>query len=95
MNDHDTRAAVTDTAFEFPCRFPVKAMTRAGDGYVNDVIEAVREHAAVDPDNGVTLRDSRNGRYQSVTVTVTVESRDHLERIYTAVNALDAVLMTL
>ena len=86
---------MTETAFDFPCRFPVKAMTRSGEAHVGSVLETVRAHAEFDAEADVSVRDSRNGRYQAVTVTITAVSRDQLDRLYTAVNALDAVVMTL
>lgn len=85
---------MTETVFYFPCRFPVKVMTRAGGRHVRAVVETIRVHAEITEDD-VSVRDSRNGRYQAVTVTITAESRDQLDRVYTDVNALDAVMMTL
>lgn len=80
---------------EFPCRWPVKAMTRAADGALARVVDTVARHVGEFDREEVSVRPSRNGRYQSVTVIVEAESRAQLERIYTELRALDAVVMTL
>jgi hypothetical protein len=46
-------------------------------------------------DDDVSVRLSRNGSYKSITITVRVHSRDHLEAIYQDLRALDSVVMTL
>lgn len=79
----------------FPCRYPVKAMVHAKPSAHYAVLERIAEHAPFDHDEDVSLKASRNGRYQSMTVTVAVDSREQLERIYAELHALDAVLMTL
>lgn len=83
------------SALQFPCRYPVKAMTRTGGGAADLVLEAVGRHAPGFDRNLVTVRNSRNGRFQSITVVVEAESRAQLEAIYTEISALDTVVMTL
>lgn len=80
---------------EFPCRYPVKAMTRSHDQAVGRVVDAVAA-AGVEPErDSITIRPSRNGRFQSVTVVVRADSRDQLEDAYQRLRALDIVVMTL
>jgi len=84
-----------DTLFDFPCRFPVKAMGRDADDFEATVVGIVRRHA---PDLGkgaVSLQPSRGGRFVSVTVTITATSRDQLDAIYNDLAAHDQVLMAL
>ncbi|TVQ28483.1 MAG: DUF493 domain-containing protein [Wenzhouxiangella sp.] len=80
---------------EFPCTYPVKAMVRTGPGVREQILETVGRHANLSESEDVRIRPSRTGRYESVTVTVTADSRDHLERIYTELRALDVVVMML
>lgn len=80
---------------EFPCRFPVKAMTRAERGATAAVLEAVRRHAGEVADDVVTVRSSRNGHYLSVTVVIEAVSREQLDAIYRDITAMDAVVMAL
>ena len=81
----------------FPCRFPIKAMGRAGADLEDTVRALVGEHAreAALPDGAVRVTQSRNGRFVSVTVTVWATSRAQLDAIYRALHGHNDVLMTL
>ncbi|ABI55533.1 YbeD family protein [Alkalilimnicola ehrlichii MLHE-1] len=84
-----------NTPLEFPCRFPIKAMGRA-EADIEALVRAVlTEH--LDRPEQVELRvsESRNGRFVSVTATITAHSRPQLDAIYRALHAEEAILMTL
>lgn len=84
-----------DGALAFPCRYPVKAMTRAREKALEQVISAISEQG-VDPDHdSVRVRPSRNGRFQSITVEVHAHTREQLEAVYAGLRRLDVVVMTL
>jgi len=83
------------TLLEFPCRFPIKAMGQDDGDFEALVLELVRKHV---PDLGeavVHRRGSQNGKYLSVTVTVTATSREQLDNIYRELTACEQVLMAL
>jgi len=82
-------------ALEFPCRYPVKAMTRASSEALEEVMTAISDHGAESDRDSVTVRTSRNGRYQSITVEIEARSRDQLEAVYAGLQRLEIVLMTL
>lgn len=84
-----------DGALEFPCRYPVKAMTHAREHALDQVITAMTTQGAEPDRASVTVRPSRNGRFQSITVEVQAQSRTHLESVYSSLRALDVVVMTL
>ena len=84
-----------DTLLEFPCEFPIKVMGRSDVDLHSLVIELVRKHAPDLDESAVTRRDSRQGNYVSLTVTVNATSKAQLDKIYLELNASDAVLMTL
>lgn len=82
-------------ALEFPCRYPVKAMTHAREKALNQVMTTIAEQG-VEPDpDSVRVRPSRNGRFQSITVEVHAQSRIQLESVYERLRELDVVVMTL
>ena len=82
-------------ALEFPCRYPVKAMTHARAAALDQVMTAAMA-AGVNPDpDSVKVRPSRNGRFQSITFEVHARSRAQLESVYASLRALDVVVMTL
>jgi putative lipoic acid-binding regulatory protein len=84
-----------DTLFDFPCRFPVKAMGRDENDFETTVVGIVRRHAPDLGEGAVTTQPSRNGRFVSVTVTFTATSPDQLDAIYADLTAHDQVLMAL
>jgi len=84
-----------DTLLEFPCEFPIKVMGRSDVDLQALVLELVRKHAPDLDESNITRRDSRQGNYISLTVSVTATSKEQLDRIYLELNASDAVVMTL
>jgi len=79
----------------FPCRYPVKALTRSREQALARVVEAIAAVGARPDTDNVTVRPSRNGRFQSITVEVEADSRAVLEAVYARLRALDIVVMTL
>lgn len=77
----------------FPCRYPVKAMCETGA--CSAVLDVVARHIDFCPESDVRTRLSRNGRFESITVTVEVQTRDKLELLYAELRRLDAVKMML
>lgn len=88
-------AGADDSPLEFPCRWPIKAMVEAGEGALHDVLAVIQRHAHLPGEDDVSIRPSRHGRYESITVVIEAQSRRHLEIIYTEIRALDVVKMTL
>ncbi|HEX22492.1 MAG TPA: DUF493 domain-containing protein [Chromatiales bacterium] len=84
-----------DSAIEFPCDFPVKAMGLASKTLHLTVLEIVRKHAPDTADTALKTRPSSNGKYVSVTVTVHATSQTQLDAIYTDLTASEQVLMAL
>lgn len=80
---------------EFPCVFPIKAMGRAGDDFSSLVTTIVFAHAEPYAGEAVTVRDSGEGNFQSVTVTIVATSREQLDRIYQDLTDCEQVLMAL
>lgn len=84
-----------ESAFEFPCDFPIKAMGHASGNFEITVLEIVRRHAPDLTEGAFKSRPSANGKYLSVTVTIRAESKDQLDAIYLELTACDKVLMAL
>jgi putative lipoic acid-binding regulatory protein len=84
-----------DGELTFPCRFPVKAMTHTREQALDQVLAALATlDVGVDHET-VTIRPSRNGRFQSITIEVDVDSRPTLEAVYARLRELEIVVMTL
>ena len=85
-----------DQLFDFPCRFPIKAMGRAAHPTLVEEVEAlVRRHAPDLEPGSATTSASAKGNYLSVTVTITAHSRAQLDAIYLDLNAHEHIVMTL
>lgn len=76
---------------EFPCAFPIKIMGEATSEFRQTVIEIVRCHAPDTADESFGYRESSTGRYLSITATITAQSREQLDNLYTDITSCDLV----
>lgn len=84
------KATETDdgSLLQFPCDFPIKIMGKGegegeGEGDLRRLaVELVRRHAPDLDEARVQVRNSRAGRYRSVTVVVRARDRAQLDAIY-------------
>lgn len=84
-----------ETALEFPCEFPIKMMGRESAKFRATARGIVEKHVGAIDDDAVQASLSRNGRFVSVTVTITATSKRQLDDIYRDVTAHEDVLMAL
>lgn len=84
-----------DSLFEFPCRFPVKAMGKETEGFPAHVMELVVAAVGEIDHEDVVVKPSSKGRFLSVTVTFTAESRDQLDTVYRNLTGSDRILFVL
>lgn len=89
MPDH------SDSPFDFPCRFPIKIFGRGTDDFQHLVVSLIARHVPETLDIDVSVRESRAGRYQAVSVTIEAESRAQLDAIYRDLSGHERVLMVL
>lgn len=80
---------------DFPCLFPIKAMGLSADDFDALVVSIVSRHGATIAEGAVSSRPSSNGKYLSVTVTITAENQQQLDAIYRDLTAHERVLMAL
>ncbi len=79
---------------EFPTTFPIKVMGANQDDFEALVVSIIEKHASIVAE-GVVSRLSREGRFISLTVTITAESQEQLDAIYRELSAHERVLMML
>jgi len=84
-----------ESALEFPCTFPIKMMGRDTPDFRALARKIVENHAGAVVDSAVQATVSRNGRFVSITVTITAMSRQQLDDIYRDASSHDDVLMAL
>lgn len=84
-----------ETLFEFPCDFPVKVMGRDFEQMHTILLEVLTRHAHPDFMESLKKQDSSSGKYTSLTVTVTADSKEQLDNIYRELTASDHILVAL
>ncbi|MGJ8663392.1 MAG: YbeD family protein [Marinicella sp.] len=86
---------VEGKGFEFPCEYPVKAMGPNTPEFKQKITDIVKQHAPEVSSNSVHCKTSSTGKYQSVTVLVYAQSKEHLISIYQDINTIKEVMWTL
>jgi putative lipoic acid-binding regulatory protein len=85
---------VKDTKFdeflEFPCAFTFKVLGVAHEDLVSQVIATLQQHAGAN-DYAPSVKPSSKGNYHSVSVSVVVRDKDHIELLYTELGRLELV----
>jgi putative lipoic acid-binding regulatory protein len=76
----------------FPCALPIKVFGRNASGFRDAALATVSAHC---PDHEVTEQLSRNGTFVSLTITVQAESRQQMDAVYSALSAMQEVLLVL
>lgn len=84
-----------ETAFDFPCDFPVKIMGRNTPEFRMTAVSIIESHTGTVDDEKIQSSLSRNGRFVSITITINAQSQQQLDDIYEDVSAHDDVLMAL
>ncbi|MCP5159671.1 MAG: DUF493 domain-containing protein [Gammaproteobacteria bacterium] len=84
-----------ESLLQFPCDFPIKIMGASGADFSPLVMDLVRRHAPDLDETRITIRDSRTGRYQSVTVVVYARDCVQLDAIYQDLSSHPRVTMVL
>jgi putative lipoic acid-binding regulatory protein len=82
-------------ALVFPTDFPIKIMGSNELEFEPRMLAIVREHAPDLDETTVEVRQSRGGKYLSLTVTVRARSRAQLDSIYLALTAHPMVKVVL
>ncbi|GAA4651962.1 DUF493 domain-containing protein [Kistimonas scapharcae] len=79
---------------EFPCAYPLKIVGNAAPDLKAFVLQVIKKH---DPshDGSATLRDSKNGNYQAINVTITATGEDQLQAIFEELKASGRIQMVL
>lgn len=82
-----------DELLEFPCLQTFKVMGIAHERLPDDVIGCLQLHAP--GDYNPTVKPSSKGNYHSVSVSVRVTSKDHMETLYKELAKLELVRVVL
>ncbi|PJG59184.1 DUF493 family protein YbeD [Aeromonas cavernicola] len=78
-----------DELLEFPCEFPFKVLGIADPALPDMVVAVLQQHAP--GTYSPTVQPSSKGNYHSVRVTVTAQSKEHIETMYAALGKIALV----
>ena len=84
-----------ESLLEFPCRFPIKAMGVDESEFEAHVLQIISAHVDDIGPNDVAIRPSSKGKFLAVTVTITAQSQEHLDRVYRNLTASERILYVL
>ena len=84
-----------EEVIEFPCVFPVKIMGANDPQFVEHSCALVGQHTGLIDAAAVSTRQSKSGKYLSVTITINAQSRQQLDAIYQALTDDEQVVMAL
>lgn len=80
---------------EFPCHYPIKVMGAAAPDFKACVLDVLVESETSFLHESVSVVDSKNGRFQSVRITIEAQSAGHLSSLHEALKATGRVQMVL
>lgn len=80
---------------EFPCAYPIKVMGAAAPDFKACILDVLQETNTSYLENSVSIADSRNGRFQSIRITITAQSKEHLEQLHANLKATGRVQLVL
>ena len=84
-----------ESLLHFPCDFPLKIMGGGSPDFRQLVVDLVSRHAPDLDQTRVSVRDSRAGRYQSVTVVINARDRAQLDALYWELSSHPRITMVL
>lgn len=79
----------------FPCDFPIKVFGLANETFETVVLTIIRKHAPDLSETAITTKQSKDGKYLSITITVNAKSKEHVDNIYLELTASEHVIMAL
>lgn len=85
----------SDGLLEFPCDFPIKVMGKDSRSFRRTSLSIIEEHVGALANDDVSERQSKDGNFVALTYNLTIDNREQLDRIYSALSNHDDVLVVL
>jgi len=84
-----------ESLIEFPCDFPLKVMGAAIPEFHQRMIEIAAKHDPRFDADEITMRNSKTGKYTSLTLNIHAKNRPQLDALYEELTACELVLWAL
>jgi len=79
----------------YPCDITIKVFGVASPEFKAAVLQIIRQHRPDLSDEAVEARPSENGKYLALSITVHVDSKEEIDRIYQDLSTEKHVIMAL
>jgi len=84
-----------DSLLEFPCDFPIKVMGKDSRRFRHTSLAIIEEHVGALTTEDVSERQSKDGNFVALTYNLTIETREQLDNIYSALSSHEDILVVL
>jgi putative lipoic acid-binding regulatory protein len=95
MKKTDSSISEEDSFIEFPCDFPLKVMGSATPEFHQRMIEIASLHDPRFNKNDIKTKQSKTGKYTSLTLSIHAESKGQLDALYQELTDCELVLWAL
>jgi len=79
----------------YPCQFPIKVIGENTEELKQVIIKVMSMFGEVILPDEISITPSKTGKYSSLTFKIVAKDREHIEKIYSELNAQKEVKMVL
>lgn len=80
---------------EFPCKYPIKVLGDAHPDLNQHVVKVMNTHAPTVKESDLSSKNSSQGKWQSITVTIIATGKPQLDAIFADLKTSSRVKMVL
>ncbi len=84
-----------DSVIAYPTEFPIKVMGKNRPDFTPAMVAIFKKHAPDFDTSSTVARESREGKYLSLTMTINATSREQLDALYSELSDHPMVTMAL
>ncbi|MBA3660164.1 MAG: DUF493 domain-containing protein [Gammaproteobacteria bacterium] len=92
---NDDKDISQESLIKFPCDFTIKVFGANTDEFEKTILAMIKKHLTHPDKHSLTARKSENSKYIALSITVYVDSKPQLDRIYQDLSSSPIVLMAL
>jgi putative lipoic acid-binding regulatory protein len=79
----------------YPCQFPIKVVGENTENLEKTIVKVMSSFGEVIHPDEIVIKHSKNEKFLSITFKIVARSREHIEQIYSELNAQKEVKMVL
>lgn len=93
--DHRPSEELLESIHSFPGTFRIKAIGSSDDDFAGRVVAAVLEEVVGPSEVDYSVRSTKGGRHDAVTLDVTVQTAEQVRAIYDRIKAVEGLTLLL